>query len=83
MDAKKDCWLFKIFVVNDEGSGKISAIPPWKWTCENSYATEVKCSNIPQKSKISYRKRREMNVKAAENQNFPATIPHFPAATTF
>jgi hypothetical protein len=43
--------------------------------CEKSHSTEVKCSNIPQKSLISYRKRSEMNVKAV--------IPHFPAETTF
>jgi hypothetical protein len=38
--------------------------------CENSHATEVKCSNIPQKSLISYQKRSEINVKAAENPKF-------------
>jgi hypothetical protein len=42
--------------------------------CENSHATEVKCSNILQKSLISYRKRSEMN---------GYTIPHFPAEMTF
>jgi hypothetical protein len=47
--------------------------------CENSHATEVKCTNIPQK----YRKRSKMNVKAAKIQSFSATIPHFPAETTF
>jgi hypothetical protein len=38
-------------------SARISALPPWKWIfgsensgCEFSHATEVKCSNIPQKS---------------------------------
>jgi hypothetical protein len=51
--------------------------------CENLHATEVKCSSTPQKSLISYRKRSAMNVKAAEIQSFPATIPHFPAETTF
>jgi hypothetical protein len=50
--------------------------------CENSHATEVKCSNMPQKS-YSYRKRSEMNVKAAEIQSFPATIPHLPAEKIF
>jgi hypothetical protein len=43
--------------------------------CENSHAIEVKCSNIPLKSNISYRKRSEMNVKIVEIQSFPATIP--------
>jgi hypothetical protein len=51
--------------------------------CENSHATEVKCSNIPQKSKISYRKRSEKHVKAADNPKFPVSIPHFPAETIF
>jgi hypothetical protein len=50
---------------------------------ENSHATEVKCSHFPQKSSISHGKRSEMNVKAAEIQSFLATIPHFPAETTF
>jgi hypothetical protein len=44
---------------------------------ENSHASEVKCSNIPQKGKISYRKRSEMNVKAAENPKFPGDHSSF------
>jgi hypothetical protein len=38
--------------------------------CENSHATEVKSSNIPQKSQISYRNRSEMNVKDAGQPKF-------------
>jgi hypothetical protein len=49
--------------------------------CENSHATEVKCSNTLQKSLISYPNRSEMNVKAAENPKFSGY--HSSAETTF
>jgi hypothetical protein len=51
--------------------------------CENSHATEVKCSNILQKSWISYRKRSETNVKAAENPKFSGFHSSFPSRNDF
>jgi hypothetical protein len=51
--------------------------------CENSHATEVKSSNIPQKSLISYRKRSEINVKAAENSKLSGYLFSFPSRNDF
>jgi hypothetical protein len=51
--------------------------------CDNSLATELKCSNIPQKSQISYQKEVKWTWKPQKIQKFPASIPHFPAETTF
>jgi hypothetical protein len=50
---------------------------------ENSHATEVKCSNIPQNSYISYRKRSEMNVKATENLKLSGYHSSFPSRNDF
>jgi hypothetical protein len=50
---------------------------------ENSHATEVKCSTSPQKSYISYRKRSEMNVEAAENPKFSGHHSSFPSISDF
>jgi hypothetical protein len=50
---------------------------------ENSHATKVKCLNIPQKSQIPYRKRSEMNVKAAENPKFSGYYSSFPSKNDF
>jgi hypothetical protein len=65
---------------NSFHSGKIISIPSMEvdfWGvksigCENLHATEVKCSNIPQKS-----------VKAAENSKFSGYHSSFPVETTF
>jgi hypothetical protein len=48
-----------------------------------STTSTTNMNKINWKTLISYRKRSEMNVKAAEIQSFPATLPHFPAETTF
>jgi hypothetical protein len=48
---------------------------------ENSHATEVKCLNIRKKKQNFIRKNCKINVKAAENQNFPAFILYFPVET--
>jgi hypothetical protein len=81
------CW-FVLSSTTQWENISISSMEVYFWGvkssgCENSHVTEVKCSNIPQKSLISSRKRSEMNVKAAEIQSFLATIPYFPAETTF
>jgi hypothetical protein len=47
----------------------------------NLHATKVKFSNIRQKKLNFIRKSCKINVKAEENQNFPAFIFHFPAET--
>jgi hypothetical protein len=47
--------------------------------CENLHATEVEYSNIPQKSKISYRKRSEMKIKADENLKYYGFHSSFPS----
>jgi hypothetical protein len=49
--------------------------------CENSHATEVKCSNIPQI--FHTEKEAKWTSKPQKIQNFLASIPHFPAETTF
>jgi hypothetical protein len=50
---------------------------------ENSHAIEVNCLNICQKQLNFIQKCCKIDVKAAENQNFPAFIFHYTAETTF
>jgi hypothetical protein len=51
--------------------------------CENPHATEVKCLNIPLKAKFHTKKEAKWTSKPQKIQNLPASIPHFPAETTF
>jgi hypothetical protein len=72
-------------------SGKISALPPWKWTFGEWKAVVVRihmlqkwnAQTFPRKAKFHTAKEAKWTSKPQNIQNVPASIPQFPAETTF
>jgi hypothetical protein len=72
-------------------SGKISALPPWKWIFGEWKAVVMGIHKLQKwnaqiflrKAKFHTEKEAKWTSKPQEIESFPATIPHSPAERTF